>query len=130
MRFLTSFATEETARPNVFAIWAKVSRHSSPWAMPFLVSMVMCFAMTSFLSLLDWPRTDGTPVPAHGPGAHCLMRRRGGGREGGRPGDVMSDLSAVGTAARPGQCRESRAARARTRGVDAFDEADSRPKTL
>ena len=34
-------------------------------------------------------------------------------RAGGRPGDVMSDLSAVCTAARLAQCRESRASRAR-----------------
>ena len=84
MRFFTSFAMVETARPNCVAIWAKVSRHSSPWAMPFLVSMVMCFAMTSFLSLsVDWPCADGTPARAHGLGAYYLMQRRGGGREAG-----------------------------------------------
>ena len=34
-------------------------------------------------------------------------------RAGGRPGDVMSDLSAVGIAAHFVQCRESRASKAR-----------------
>ena len=43
-------------------------------------------------------------------------------------GDVMSDLCAARTAARIGQCRESRAARARERGVDAFDEAGLPPE--
>lgn len=66
-------------------------------------------------------------------------------------GNVMSDLCAARTAARIGQCRESRAARARdapkklcfggqvakrrrsrpqgpARGVDAFDEAGLQPE--
>ena len=39
---------------------------------------------------------------------------RAGRRAGGRPGDVMSDLSAACIAANLAQCRESRAARARS----------------
>ena len=50
MRFFTSFAIVETSRPCSVASWANISRQSSPWAMPFLVSIVICFAMTPFLS--------------------------------------------------------------------------------
>ena len=43
-------------------------------------------------------------------------------RSGGRLDDVMSDLSAFRTAVLIVQCRESRAAKARKGGVDAFGE--------
>ena len=43
-------------------------------------------------------------------------------RSGGRLDDVMSDLSALSIAAYFVQCRESRAAKARKGGVDAFGE--------
>ena len=49
-----------------------------------------------------------------------MNRRR---RSGGRLDDVMSDLCALCIAAYFVQCRESRAAKARKGGVDAFDEA-------
>ena len=48
-----------------------------------------------------------------------MNRRR---RSGGRFDDVMSDLSALSIAAYFVQCRESRAAKARKGGVDAFGE--------
>ena len=48
-------------------------------------------------------------------------------RSGGRLDDVMSDLSALSIAAYFVQCRESRAAKARKGGVDAFGETSAGP---
>ena len=48
-----------------------------------------------------------------------MDRRR---RSGGRLDDVMSDLCALCIVVRMIQCRESRAAKARKGGVDAFGE--------
>ena len=74
-RRTNAFLIGDRDLPEGFEHWiVKFTPPEHPWRGE---AMVMCFAMTSFLSFLDWPRTDGTPVPAHGPGAHCLMRRRG-----------------------------------------------------
>ena len=113
MRFFTSLAIVETARPNIVAIWAKVSRHSSPWAMPFLVSRVMCFAMTSSFSFAFVVRAR-PERPARRMDFPHIVACGDGRRAGGRPGDVMSDLCAVRTATSFGQRRESRAAKARS----------------
>ena len=53
-----------------------------------------------------------------------MNRRR---RSGGRLDDVMSYLSALSIAAYFVQCRESRAAKARKGGVDAFGETSAGP---
>ena len=120
MRFFTSFAIVETARPSIVAIWAKVSRHSSPWAMPFLVSRVMCFAMTSsFFVCVCRPRATGTPGPARGHAAYYLMWRRA---EGGRSARRRDERPRSGL-----HCCASRtvsripSVESATRGVDAFD---------
>ena len=47
---LSFWMTRRRRVPCSVASWANISRQSSPWAMPFLVSIVICFAVTPFLS--------------------------------------------------------------------------------
>ena len=58
-----------------------------------------------------------------------LCASAGGLRPGGRPDDVMSDLSAARTATRSGQCRESRARRTHEFARSAGRAARQEPTT-
>ena len=118
--------------------------------MPFLVSRVMCLAMTSSFSVAFVARAR-PERPARRADLRRIVAYGDGRRAGGRPGDVMSDPCAARTATSFGQRRESRAAKARdapeklcfggqvakrrrsrpqgpARGVDAFDGACHPPE--
>ena len=80
------------------------------------------------------PRQPQVPTQRRdGGGSHQISARlcasAGGLRPGGRPDDVMSDLSAARTATRSGQCRESRARRTHEFARSAGRAARQEPTT-